>query len=255
MQNKSSESKAINDGFPKTKNQWFRFYSEVLNDHKVQSLDPTTFKGWINLLCLTNEHNGVLPAVEEIAFKLRLSQHSARELIDILVLHALIDIEPDGSLVPHNWTGRQFRSDLSTERVRKHRKNKRKKPGETQGNVSETPSETESEAETDTEADKIAAAAAGDIFDWLTENFPDPHGMSQFLSDQIDNYGEAKVRAGWSDYKRKHASGGVESHSPATLRGFISQATPVADKPKTELDAVLQGLRDEFAQEAASAQA
>ncbi len=100
----------------------------------------------------------------------------------------------------------------------------------------------------------LAAAAASDVLIWLKDNFSitEPEA-SEWLTEQIDLYGEGKVRAGWEDYKRKLAGNQVQTHSIATLRGFISSATPAAEKPQTELDAVLQSLRDEFAQEAASA--
>lgn len=251
MPNKSDRIKANSDGFPKTKNQWFRFYSEVLNDHKVQSLEPTVFKGWINLLCLANDCSGRLPEVSEIAFKLRLSVHSARELVDTLVMHGLIDIQPDQSLIPHNWAGRQFRSDTSTERVRKHRQKKQKPDPETDGNVSDetqrnvsvtppeaetdTDSESEAEKETDTETEKIiAAAAADDVLVWLKQQFADSGEPAEFLADQIHDHGIDKVRSGWSDYKRKLGTGDVQTHSLATLLGFIASAMPTAQQPSNE---------------------
>ena len=251
MTHKSDRIKAKQEGFPKTKNHWFRFYSEVINDHKVQSLDPTTFKGWVNLLCLANDCDGKLPPIEEIAFKLRLSEHSARELVDTLVLHGLIDIEADHSLTPHNWSGRQFRSDVSTERVRKHRQKKQKSKDETEGNVSSetprnvsaTPPDTESDTDTESEAEKetetdskkiIAAAAADEILVWLEDQFSGDGTAAEFLADQIYDHGGEKVRHGWQDYKRKLIAGDVKTHSFATLRGFISQAMPSPDPASDE---------------------
>lgn len=132
------------------RNRWFRAYSEALDDPKVQRLHPTLFKAWFNLLCLACQHDGTLPSNDDIAFRLRVSVQDAQSYMDELIMAGLIDIRPDGSRTPHNWETRQFVSDSSTERVRKHRKRKQK----TEGNVDETFHETppeQSRAETDTE--------------------------------------------------------------------------------------------------------
>jgi hypothetical protein len=132
------------------RNTWFRAYSEALDDPKVQRLHPTLFKAWFNLLCLASQHDGVLPSNDDIAFRLRVSVQDAQGYIDELILVGLIDIRSDGARTPHNWETRQFVSDTSTERVRKHRKRKQK----TEGNVDETFQATppeQSRSETDTE--------------------------------------------------------------------------------------------------------
>lgn len=126
---------------------WFRFYTEALDDPKVQRLPPHLFKTWVNLLCLASQNNGDLPSLDDIAFRLRLSAQDAEQQISELVLAGLIDITPHGR-TPHNWSKRQYVSDNSTDRVRKHRQKK----AETPCNVSETASETtpeQSRADTD----------------------------------------------------------------------------------------------------------
>lgn len=76
----------------------------------------------------------------------------------------------------------------------------------------------------------LAAAAASDVLIWLKDNFSitEPEA-SEWLAEQLELYGEAKVRSGWDDYKRKLGSDQVQTHSIATLRGFISSATPTAE--------------------------
>lgn len=130
------------------RNTWFRAYSEALDDPKVQRLHPTLFKAWFNLLCLASQHDGVLPSNDDIAFRLRVSVQDAQGYIDELILVGLIDIRADGSRTPHNWETRQFVSDTSTERVRKHRKQKNKTSGNGDETFHETPPE-QSRAETE----------------------------------------------------------------------------------------------------------
>jgi len=99
----------------------------------VQKLPGEQFKGWVNLLSLAARNEGDLPPVEDIAFALRMSEKEAQELIDYLIEKGLID-ETECGLEPHNWNGRQYKSDVSTERVKRFRKRHE--------TVSETPNET-----------------------------------------------------------------------------------------------------------------
>jgi hypothetical protein len=103
--------------------KWFRLYSEVLNDPKVQSLRPELFKFWINLLCLANvqKERGSLPPTPEIAFQLRMRpDRVARFLAELQARHLLVT-GASGPLQPHNWDVRQPQSDHVAERVRRSR--------------------------------------------------------------------------------------------------------------------------------------
>lgn len=102
---------------------WFRLYSEVVDDPKVQALPAEVFKAWINLLCLTSQHDGTLPPVADIAFRLRVSQTKAVSMLEKLRSAGLLDGD-----TPHNWEGRQFIGDGSTARVHRYR-NKRRELG------------------------------------------------------------------------------------------------------------------------------
>lgn len=144
---------------------WFRFYHEALNDPKVQRLPPHLFKSWVNLLCLASMHGGKLPSIDDIAFQLRVSAKDAEQQVSELILAGLIDIGATGATEPHNWKKRQFVSDNSTERVRKHRKQKEQRCDETERNVScnasEAPPDTEqNRSEEDTEQIRVDAAPA-----------------------------------------------------------------------------------------------
>src|SRR5690242_16437092 len=103
--------------------KWFRMYSEVLHDPKVQRLSPAMFKHWVNLLCLANDSTprGVLPSIEDIAFALRIKPTEAGRIVGELVKLQLLELTPDGRAIPHNWTERQRNSDDVAARVARHR--------------------------------------------------------------------------------------------------------------------------------------
>jgi len=136
-------------------NPWFRFYASVVNDPKVQRLEPRLFKTWVNLLCVAAEHDGALPHLSDLAFALRLPEDALAADYDALVAAGLID-EHDDHVTPHNWSGRQFQSDVSTDRVKRFRDKKR--------NVSETASETPPDTEQNrTDSEAIASGASAPI--------------------------------------------------------------------------------------------
>lgn len=122
--------------------QWFRMYAEVLDDPKVQRLSGDEFKAWVNILCLTAKNDGVLPPVEDIGFALRIDPKKTEKLVKKLVDCGLL-VETETGLKPNKWDHRQYKSDVSTDRVKRFRQ-RSKKQGETQP-------ETGPETDTDTE--------------------------------------------------------------------------------------------------------
>jgi hypothetical protein len=139
--------------------KWFRFYSEVLHDAKIQTLSLELRWAWVSLLCLANDGKprGTLPPLRDIAFAMRITEAKARKLVDALIAAELIDATPDGGLMPHNWDSRQHKSDDVAERVRKHRERTHETLHVTlhgeNGNVTETP-RVRAETETDSDSEK-----------------------------------------------------------------------------------------------------
>jgi hypothetical protein len=133
--------------------RWFRMHESTLDDPKVQQrLSDSQFRAWVNLLCLACRHDGVLPPLVDIAFALRRTEKEAAKVIAELIKHELID-ETETGIEPHNWHGRQYKSDVSNERVKRHRQRTR--------NVTSPVTATPSESEADTEQSSEANASGG----------------------------------------------------------------------------------------------
>lgn len=129
---------------------WFRYYTATLEKRKIQDLPPPLFKAWVNLLCVARRFDGVIPALEDVAFGLRCSQEQAAEWLGELEQRKLLD--RNGQVItPHDWNEHQYRSDNTTERVRKHRAKQAR-------NVSVT-----AQSRADTETEQIGAPSAWDI--------------------------------------------------------------------------------------------
>ena len=128
---------------------WLRFYVRTLNNPKVQRLPGNAFKGWVNLLCLAKEYDGALPPVEDISFRLRLSNRKVETLLKSLRLKGLVD----GDRM-HDWDEMQYHSDSSTERVKQHRERAKAHPRNVSSNVSVTAQRREEEIRVETETEK-----------------------------------------------------------------------------------------------------
>lgn len=133
-------------------NNWFRFYGEVLDDPKVQMLPPDQFKSWVNLLCLASKYDGVLPEIAAVSFALRIDETGCLTLIERLLNAGLIDKRNGGPngyhYAPHGWDKRQYKSDTSTDRVKRYRERKKRSD------------ETAPDTETDTELSSEAKASS-----------------------------------------------------------------------------------------------
>jgi hypothetical protein len=125
--------------------RWFRYYDEAINDPKILKLSDEQFRFWVGILCVASKCDGTLPSHEDIAIHLRMKVEKVRRHFSALIDVELIDRDGD-DFHPHNWDARQYKSDTSNERVKRHRKRK--------CNVTSTVTVTPPETEADTEAEK-----------------------------------------------------------------------------------------------------
>lgn len=138
--------------------RWFRFYDDAMNDPKLLRLSDAMFRAWMTLLCIASKHEGKLPPADDIALMLRLKTTTVATWITELSASGLLD-NVDGVFAPHNWDGRQYKSDSSNERVKRHRQHKRN----VTCNVTDTVTVTAPETDTDTEQKKDAAPVGAHV--------------------------------------------------------------------------------------------
>lgn len=146
--------------------RWFRLYDDLINDPKILKLPEATRWQWVAVLCIASKNGGDLPSLEDMAIQLRVTTARATEIITALVKAGLLDKTETG-FAPHNWQGRQYKSDVSTERVKRFRNGRRnvsETANETDGETFQkrhqnTETETETEAETDSKANALGAHA------------------------------------------------------------------------------------------------
>lgn len=70
--------------FKDRKPPWIKLYRDILDDQEWHTLDPAAAKMLVMLWLLASEADGVLPPLNKIAFRLRLTEEKANALISKL---------------------------------------------------------------------------------------------------------------------------------------------------------------------------
>lgn len=133
---------------------WFRYHANVINSKRVQKLPDDLFKFWINcqsMLCLENVGaSGKMPPAEDCAYLVRMSVeqlvHNYEKLVDAGLMVKRIETKCNENVTENetkstvsssknetlfetekynyflkNWGKKQYKSDSSTERVKRFR--------------------------------------------------------------------------------------------------------------------------------------
>ncbi len=154
-------------------NRWFRFYDDAINDPKILKLSDKQHRVWVGLLCIASKNNGQLPSLDDLSLMIRMKPEKLFEVIESLIISGLID-QNEMILSPHNWDKRQYKSDSSTERVKRFRN--------VTSTVSETGPETEQIQTTEKKVIRTVAKATrpafGDDFEEFWKVYPKRHGAN-----------------------------------------------------------------------------
>ena len=137
---------------------WFRLHADTIDDPKLKLMAFEDRWHFVAILCCKAQ--GIQDKYEPklarrmVAAKLGLNDTELEQVIERLAEMNLVNAE---TLQPIAWKKRQYKSDLSTERVKRHRKKQKEQQDNNVkrfGNVSETPPETDTETDTETEKEE-----------------------------------------------------------------------------------------------------
>lgn len=189
--------------------RWWRAYDDALDDPKVQMLPPVLFKFWFNLLCVASKYEGLIPPTSELVARLKARSSHVQHHLEALIERGLVDRTERG-LEPHNWLKRQYKSDSSTERVKRFRNVAR--------NVTETPPEyrvqiTDTESKKDIRSVAVATRPAIDEdFEKFWKGYPKRDGSNPkhparkaYLAALKAGTEAAAILAGAVEYGRREA--------------------------------------------------
>ena len=146
---------------------WIKLYHEILRDPKMGRLPDRAWRRTIELFLLAGEmgSEGILPAVADMAWQLRIDEATLLEDMATLAEHGILTETEDGWLVT-NFASRQGPVS-DTERMSRYRERLRHAQyhgdaAVTNRNVdSDTESDTDSDTEAEPEAREDALAAGG----------------------------------------------------------------------------------------------
>jgi hypothetical protein len=126
---------------------WFRYHADVINNKRIQNLPPELFKFWVNCQCILAledvGNSGKLPPIEQCAFYLRMSvEETVNKFEELHEKGVFLKREVKRNETPvkqktlenetlfdrkeynyflRNWGKKQYKSDSSTERVKRFR--------------------------------------------------------------------------------------------------------------------------------------
>jgi hypothetical protein len=75
-------------------NYWLKLWTEALDDRKVASLPDSSYRRWIECLMLAKEYDrdGLLPSIEDMAWRLRLTVDSLQSDMSRLAANGLVEL-------------------------------------------------------------------------------------------------------------------------------------------------------------------
>jgi hypothetical protein len=128
---------------------WFRLYSRMVDDEKLRLLAFEDRWHFVAICCLKNE--GLLDSNDDPLLQRKISIRlgvQARELDEIC--RRLMEVGlVDENMNPLAWDELQFRSDTSTDRVKKYREKQQRNKVKRYGNVSVTVQDTDTDTDTE----------------------------------------------------------------------------------------------------------
>jgi hypothetical protein len=105
--------------------KWFKMYTNLHRNVKVQSLTGDVCKTWLNLLSIYGEEEK-LPSTQQVLYETRMDAGTYQEHLNTLLECGLFESNEQGQIMPHDWDQHNPKI-LSTERVQKHRATKQVK--------------------------------------------------------------------------------------------------------------------------------
>lgn len=249
---------------------WLRLYDDILADPKVLLLGPELFQTWVFYLAAYKKYDGNMPDRQQIACLLRLTEEKLDDHLSRLVKARLCDV--DGEIIrPHNWDKFQYKSDVSSERVKRFRnaetplRKRQQAVTETANDryrngqmallkrdcaVTETAPETDTDTETETEKKRGPSFDLEAAFEEVWEAYPAKGRTRKPMSQQY--YVESVATLPDDQQAAMHARimaplrpGGKWTTSAQWAKGFI-QGLSVYLNQKQWLESPEPAVRDSY---------
>lgn len=165
-------------------------YAEFATDPKVQSLTECMQRRYVMLLCLrcNNELHGLTDG--EVACAMRISEDEALKTKESLTSKGLITEQWE----PTNWDKRQYVSDTSNERVKRHRNKKNTNNNINTNNINNTYTEEKSLQKQNCNVTVTLHNVDEETTSLLEQSFNDFKAMRNKIKKPMTDRAEAAIR-------------------------------------------------------------
>lgn len=217
---------------------WFRFYCEAMQDRKLRRLPVVQRWTWVAVLCAARQspQPGLLLVgadamnADDIADIAGVSVKDAQASLDAFAATGLIE-DVDGVWSVVSWGKRQYDSDSSTKRVRKHRDETTMErpidvPCNAQSPLMERPQRTETETDTEPVRRKQLQVNRTDVLAAAAEIVV----SRRDLSDKSRGYVAAAVRGVHTDLVAWAATRKLDGHTPTAIADQFEPPPTVGPK-------------------------
>ncbi len=136
--------------------RWYRSYCDQHRNPKVVALSDKDFRLWHELLGIASENDGIIPPLPVLRSLVSVRYDRLTYALKCLLASELIDTYGD-SFRPRNWDKRQYKSDSSAARVKKHRE-------KCNAFVTSADTDTEKEKKESSSETKVSSLAAKYVF-------------------------------------------------------------------------------------------
>jgi hypothetical protein len=216
---------------PRPQRPWFRFYVEALSDRKLRRLTPAQRWLWVAVLGAARQSPvpGVLLVSDDEPMDpddlADIAGMTRREVVKALPLFeraGMIDRDDDlDAWRVTNWGTRQWESDDTTERTRKHRR--RNVPTTAVGTPPETEADTDPSPQPPGPSPEPTPTPAGGIIEQAVELAAKRYGQHE------QTQGRGRAAEGLASYWLQQNATGARERARALLADYDLGLTQLAD--------------------------
>jgi hypothetical protein len=186
----------IRGGFEKM--QWFRVYSEIIDDPKMAKMNDETFRVFIYLLAVASEEGKdgeINMTTDDIAWRVRIPAETLNTAIKYLSENNIVQTT-ENKIIVTNWKKRQFSSDNVSERVKRFRNKQCNVSRNVSCNVIDTDTDTDTDTEKRRGKKNFSPPSTDDIMKYCRErnNAVDPQMFMDFYTAKNWMIGKNKMK-------------------------------------------------------------
>lgn len=134
---------------------WIKLWHEVLDDYKMGTLPDTLWRRTVEIFLYAGERDqdGLLPGIEEMAYRMRVNPKQLAEEVEELIQVGILTREDDKLFVTNFAKRQAATSDAERKKFQRQRDRSQSQDGHEPVTNCDTDTDTDTDKDTDTESD------------------------------------------------------------------------------------------------------